>query len=188
VKPTNCWYGRARSDGPSHGERKMALKLIRTTVGCCGALRVYEQTVADSSQKVQTLTTWDEPGAHVIRITWLAKRQALVASLVKAGIPKGPSSRPKTDPSIPFRDPLLSSRTTPQSIPRRTSGGRKSCRRTQRSNRATTGRSLADPEIAPDKKAVLGRNVLTNDSVARQSVALPLEPRKCLTRQGRGAR
>ena len=52
---------------------------------------------------------------------------------------------------------------------------------------------LLKPEVtnerrAPDKKAVLRRNALTNDSVARQSAALPMEPRKRLTRQARAAR
>jgi hypothetical protein len=52
---------------------------------------------------------------------------------------------------------------------------------------------LLKPEVtnkrrAPDKKAVLGRNALTNGSVARQSAALPLELRKRLTRQARAAR
>jgi hypothetical protein len=49
---------------------------------------------------------------------------------------------------------------------------------------------LLRPEVtnerrASEKKAVLGRNALTNDSVAPQSAALPLEPRKRLTRAAR---
>jgi hypothetical protein len=158
----------------------MALKLIRTTLGRCGALRVYEHTIVDSSQEVQTLTTWDEPGAHVVRVTWLAKRQALVASLVNPDIAKSPSfrARPSSDPSIPFGDPLLSSRATPQQVPRRTCGARKSCRRAQRTNRATS--VLAGPA---DKKYAV-----SNDSGVRQSAALPVVRRKRLARKEHGAR
>jgi hypothetical protein len=42
--------------------------------------------------------------------------------------------------------------------------------------------------IAPNKKASIGRNALTNDPVARQSAASPLDRRKRLAWQAQGAR
>ena len=190
AEATNCDTARAASDGQC-AESEMTLRLIRTTLGRCGALRVYEHTVADTRQEVQTVTTWDEPGAHVVRITWLSKRQALVASLVNASTAKRLScrTRPSGDPSIPLREPLLSSLTTPRPVPPGTGGGRKSCRRTQRTYRAAPARSLSRTNRKrPISKQVSHVTHSLTIQVGRQSTALALERLKRLARQAQGKR
>ena len=186
----NCDTARAASDGQC-AESEMTLRLIRTTLGRCGALRVYEHTVADTRQEVQTVTTWDEPGAACSQ-DYMAF-QAPSACRKFGQMPCTAKrlscrTRPSGDPSIPLREPLLSSRTTPRPVPPGTGGGRESCRRTQRTYRAAPARSLADQQKTSDKKAGITRNALANDSVGRQSTALALERLKRLARQAQGKR